>query len=658
VGDAAHVGRPGAEARPGDRLSALSRLLRVLLPGAAAAVLLAVLGTVPALAHTSLVGSDPADGAVLARAPGVVALDFTRPAAAELTRVSLTDSAGRVHELPAPAVSGDPRYPGRLLVRLPSSLGRDSYRLSFTTYDQVDLHVTSGTLVFGIAVAPPAAAQPAPAPPDPVEVALRWLAFAGLAALLGGLGLAHLVLPRALARGALAAAQRTVLGLSLAGVVATAVGETCLLAVQLRAAGGSGAAPLARLVLDGEFGRRWLVSAALSAGLAPLLWWLRRRAASGRAARGPVAALRRDGPLALLATAGRTWLLALGQAAVLGLSSHGAGAGTLPDLAVRGLHLASTGGWAGGLLGLALLLRRAGPARAAAGPVLRAFGPLAAGCVAVAAVTGLLLSAGVVASVTALLATGYGLTLVAKVALVGAAALLGLRHAWLARRAGVGGGRAPRTLRVEAGAALSAVLLAAVLGSSAPAVGRQFDPAPPPAPPLALAADAGDLLVRLAIEPNRPGRNLMAVVVVNKRRPVPAAITAITVLLERPGQAPEGRAAVLADGFARYDAGAVDLAPGALAVSVEVDRPPLPATTQRFAWSVRAADPARHPVVVSDAPLAPIATGLAAALAAGAAAAAAAWAWRRRRRGGRAGAAELRGGVMQARPRPDEAMRG
>src|ERR1700730_15164826 len=148
-----------------------------------------------ASAHTTFDGSDPPDGAALAAAPGTVALDFSQNENAALTKVDLTNGAAPPLSLPAPSVAD--RRPSRLIVHLPA-LPPEAYRLSFTTRDSVDLHVTSTSVVFGIGTVPNLkSARPVSRGPDGSEVALRWLARAGLAVLLGALAVLLLVLPRA-----------------------------------------------------------------------------------------------------------------------------------------------------------------------------------------------------------------------------------------------------------------------------------------------------------------------------------------------------------------------------------------------------------------------------------------------------------------------------
>jgi copper transport protein len=106
---------------------------------------------------------------------------------------------------------------------------------------------------------------------------------------------------------------------------------------------------------------------------------------------------------------------------------------------------------------------------------LRRFSLVAAGAVAVIAVTGLARAAGELAAPAQLWATPYGRTLLAKALLMAAIAVLAIRH----RRAiaGLGAAGRPteatlravwRDVRLELAVSLSIVLVAAVLVAQVP----------------------------------------------------------------------------------------------------------------------------------------------------------------------------------------------
>lgn len=70
--------------------------LRTRLATIAAALTLAVVAATPALAHTSLVSSDPAEGATVTVAPAEVTLTFAENLLPDAATVSFNDAAGAV----------------------------------------------------------------------------------------------------------------------------------------------------------------------------------------------------------------------------------------------------------------------------------------------------------------------------------------------------------------------------------------------------------------------------------------------------------------------------------------------------------------------------------------------------------------------------------
>jgi copper transport protein len=556
-----------------------------------------VAGAAPVSAHTNFVSSEPPDSAVLTGSPATVVLEFDRLVAIPLASVSLVDAEGRAH--PVSGLSVQPRHPTALVVALPH-LPRDAYRLSYEVRDLVDLHLTSGSLVFGAGAAAslPAGTSSA-SPPRPSEVALQWLAYTGLLALLGGLVVGLWVVPRCLggAAPAIPLLRRRLAGLALLGVAGSLVAQAGLLLLHVADIGWSWGA-LRTVLVDSDFGHRWIGITAVLLGLPPAL----------RSRLRPAAAV--------------ACVLAVTEGVLLGISGHtgDSAAPSVLGIAVRSVHLLAAGVWAGGIVALIVAwtaLRRLRVAPGTGARLLRGFGGVAAAGLLGAGVTGLLLAGSQVATVTALLATTYGTVLVAKVVLLLGLGGLGLRHARMGDRRGAAGTatpqRLPRTLPVEAAGAVGVVLLASFLGASSPPRGAEFQPAPP-ATPTALTRTVDDLVVGVSIKPNRPGRNLLALDVLQTRFPAPAPVQAVSVQVGTPrgdvvlATRPAGT---------HYDAGALDLAaPGALALRVTVQRPGLPAVELALPWVVDAPPPARHPTVVSDAPLALPAEVLAGAVAA------------------------------------------
>jgi hypothetical protein len=173
--------------------------------------------------------------------------------------------------------------------------------------------------------------------------------------------------------------------------------------------------------------------------------------------------------------------------------------------------------------------------------------------------------------------------------------------------------RLRRALALEGAAAVVVLLGAAALASGQPATGAAWTPAPAAQP--IMSATTGDLVETLQVAPNRPGQNFVTLDVFDSRRPAPAPITAVQILLTGPGgQSASAVAASQGSGRWLVPTGAFAV-PGRWAVDVQVSRAGLPVSAQRYGWVV--ADPGaivRHPVI-SDRPLAPVLTPVAEGLA-------------------------------------------
>jgi copper transport protein len=150
------------------------------------------------------------------------------------------------------------------------------------------------------------------------------------------------------------------------------------------------------------------------------------------------------------------------------------------------------------------------------------------------------------------------------------------------------------------------VLLAAgTLAASLPARGPQWA-APRPVRPVTIWAQQQDLLVAATIRPNRPGRNLVGVVVTSSRRPAPATVTQVRVGY------PGGALVALPQYASGRYLGSINLpgsGAGVLDVVARRAGRDLPA---RLRWRVETPDPARATVFsrVSVATIANPAAGL------------------------------------------------
>lgn len=137
----------------------------------------------PAHAHASLIGTTPGDGERLETAPSEVLLEFTEQVQPVRDGIRLLDGAGEVVATPEPRIDGS-----SVTVPLPE-LDSGGYVVSWRVVSR-DTHPVSGAFSFGVRADPADAAGIAPstsvAGGSPMMSVLRWLAFAGLALLVGG----------------------------------------------------------------------------------------------------------------------------------------------------------------------------------------------------------------------------------------------------------------------------------------------------------------------------------------------------------------------------------------------------------------------------------------------------------------------------------------
>ncbi|MDB5599350.1 MAG: copper resistance domain protein [Xanthobacteraceae bacterium] len=164
-----------------------------------------------ALAHAALIRAEPADGAVLPRAPAQVRLTFNEPVSPLVLR--LVAPNGSVMALPRVASDGT-----ALVVTLPEARGDGSYVLSWRVASE-DGHPVGGTVLFSVG-----APSSGPAPVEHVNSSVRtaiWLTrfilFVGLFIGVGGAAFGGLIAP--LPRPAERLAQVAMLG----GLVAASV---------------------------------------------------------------------------------------------------------------------------------------------------------------------------------------------------------------------------------------------------------------------------------------------------------------------------------------------------------------------------------------------------------------------------------------------------
>ncbi len=441
--------------RPGSEPLDVTRLLRALVPVFVA--LAVVLGpAAPASAHATLVASTPEAGSVLRTAPAEVTLTFNEAIAAVPGRTQVLAPDGKristSVSVRGPVLTIKLRKPDRPL---------GTYLVSYRIVSG-DSHPIGNALIFSVG-AP--SARPAETDPDEIHgsvaaavPAAKFLSYAGVTLVVGPALFLALLWPRRLSR-------RGPIRLVRAGLAVTAAAT--LVALWAQAPYGSGA-PLWDVsagelseVLDSGFGRtllaRLTVLAALAALLTPLL-----RGDGGRY-RGAAVLLLGVGGLA-------TWPLT-GHAAVAPLSGAVVAAGAV--------HMAAMAVWLGGLVTLGVFLLRRAHHRVL-GVLLPAWSRWATLAVVWLVGAGLVQAVVQVGSAGALVQTGYGRLLLAKVAILAAVLGAAAYARALVRRSRVSPGLR-RTVGVEAAATAVVLALSAALVQATP--GRSVTGGPVERPP-------------------------------------------------------------------------------------------------------------------------------------------------------------------------------
>jgi copper transport protein len=502
----------------------------------------------PAAAHAVLVGSDPPDGATLARAPGTVQLQFSEDVAARFSSARLVDGAGR--PVGGARVAGA-RGGSRLLALQLPPLAPGAYGVLWQVLAEDDGHTTSGAVVFNVGERSGPALQRSAlggrkAVARPADVARRWVGVCLLAALIGALAVAGLVLGRAGSAhpaGPLAVAIRTARRRLLTfaavcaalGVAAGVVDAAARAAGQAPAKGGWWGTA-GQLLVATPWGRLWFVrEGALLALVVLTLRW-----------RSSIGAPRRRDNRVLAAGAG---VLVLALVSVEAMGSHAAALEEARALAVAAgaLHVLTACLWLGALPALVLMLwpqrwGAAGPADLLAASRRHLTG-LAAGSAGLVVITGLYSAGRQVDTVDRLLGTPYGRALLVKstlllvlggLGLVNSARLHGRCPAWLGSFGSrlAAGWPSRRLVLAEASAGALLLLAVGVLLETASAHGPATGSGPTTKAgiPTAVETASGsvaDLVVTVSATPNRPGVNGFTALAASSRRPPPAPLEGV-----------------------------------------------------------------------------------------------------------------------------------
>ena len=425
------------------RVRAVRRLVLAAVLGLVGSVLLAG----PASAHATLIGSDPAEGSVVATAPEQVTFTFDEPVRSTSGGVHLFDATGK--ELEADGSTRDTR----LVVTLPSGLDDGTFIVAWRVVSS-DGHPIGGALTFSIGtpservsanVADPVASPTSVKAAQGIAQALTYLGIFGA----GGLVVfAVLLLPREKGIDQLRARLH---GLSAGfGWLTVVAGALTLLLTTMYQRGQDFAALFGDEPFEIPTGTE-LVAYALSV----LGTWAAVLGAR-RAERLPAAR-----PVALVGV-----VVALVS---LGLVGHTRAFPPLWLILAADLsHVAAGTVWFGGLLGLVISLRRLAERPRLAAEVLGRFSALAAWLLVAVTVFGSILGWRILRSWDALVETDFGRLLLVK---VGVVALVAAVAGWnryrllpavvadsgFAERV-TASGRMQRVVRVEA------ALLVGVLG--------------------------------------------------------------------------------------------------------------------------------------------------------------------------------------------------
>lgn len=389
------------------------------------------------LAHARLTGSTPAAGATLAESPREVRLVFSeRP---EVALVSLRIISG-TDTLAVGQIERDPSDANAIVGRIGSALTPGPHRILWSVTAR-DGHRITGAIDFSVAAPAGVAAPAETAPPPDLAVAddasgtapaavagafgviaVRWLGFAALFAMIGAVAFRFFVMGR-LGTGdadtfvGIASTNAATLGFVAAG------GLVLSSAIRLaRESSDMPDIPMTSILFGSSWGRM-LFAQLVVAALAGVGFRLAHRAAQSSRANG--------------------WRLALVSALVLGaipaLSGHAIGGNRAP-LAVPAdiIHVIVGSAWLGTLLvivivGIPAALKTPDALRPGArvAAMINAFSPLALMCGGIVVATGIGSSVIRVPRLDALWTTPYGVVLSLKLMFV---ALLFLAGAWNWRR--------------------------------------------------------------------------------------------------------------------------------------------------------------------------------------------------------------------------------
>ena len=441
------------------------------------------LDTRPASAHAFLLRSDPADGSALASPPKQMRFWFSEPLEIDLTTITLQDAKNNTWELKPYADSEDPAV---VLVDLPD-LPPSAYRINWRTVSDEDLHVISGSVIFGVqqSVSRETTRQTQPATPL-AEVTFHWINLLAFAAAMGALIIILFLLPSV--RKGIDEGQITVLASLRHKMILSAL-WCCVIAFSAGLLmiwdkfSGVGATSIQGFMGIDHVKREIASEACLIVLALSTLYWLRNATTPKNHA-----AIRN----VLLFSSAALWII------LQALNSHASAFNdfSIARILAYAFHLLGAALWIGGQAALIFLvaprLQRTRLEQVAlAREIYTQFGAVAALGVAILIVSGIYSAGQQVASLDALLLTPYGQALIFKSIFVILTGLIGFWHASLfhPRLARLlfkfisqqtawtifGKAKPAVTLRLQLLGGAAIFLLAAYLGSTQPARGPEFE---------------------------------------------------------------------------------------------------------------------------------------------------------------------------------------
>ena len=484
-------------------------------PRRALVVSLALLGplVLPAAAdaHAYLLRTVPAEGTVVAKAPGAIRLIFDSPitAVANANHVVASDNTS---VMSGPAyVAPDHRT---LVLPLEHNLPDGDYTVRWSIVSD-DGHFESGVLAIGVGAGqpPPQAASASTSTTNIPYLIARWIYFTGLLLLIGGavyrvavfLPIARQIpaQPRKLAllrerhRANALLAISAVLALGGAWVALTLQGAEVAGVSFWQAFNHNG--PVASALDATRFGREFGRGVDLTAVFTVL-------AALAYAVADRSKLLLVLGPAALVTG---VWALA-----VPALSGHATDAGSdWLTVAVDVVHIGAAAVWLGGLAQMLAVTPHAtrglpaGDQARVREQLARRFSQIALVSVIVLAVSGVIRALWEVSSVSELWTTGYGRVLIAKTVLFAVLLVIGYRN----RAILTDFGKLGRNVRAELAIGVAVVAAVAVLTNLAPANAPAQDAAPPAGGVASIRLGGG----QLQLWPGLAGQNAVSLKPVN-----------------------------------------------------------------------------------------------------------------------------------------------